>query len=84
MTKFGTLIREARSGYATADRDLQDLLDSLADAIQEEQRRSNRLLDVISGVERAVDAHAFNDEDGVGWLPLDRITEALWPEKAPG
>jgi hypothetical protein len=39
MTDFRTLIREARSGFAIAD---QDLLDSLADAIQEEQRRADR------------------------------------------
>jgi hypothetical protein len=39
MTDFHTLIREARSGHAIAD---QDLLDSLADAIESEQRRADR------------------------------------------
>lgn len=49
MTDFHTLIREARSGHAIAD---QDLLDSLADAIEAERYRAEMAEARISEVRR--------------------------------
>jgi hypothetical protein len=40
--------------------------------------------EIVAAVERAVDEHAFDDEDGNGWLPIGPIIDALYGKREPG
>jgi len=44
----------------------------------------DRWFTIVSAIERAVDEHAYDDEDGNGWMPLEPLQAALWPGRQDG
>lgn len=91
MTDFGSLIREARSGSSTAN---QDLLDSLADAIESEQDRADRAesakysMTAVGVTRRDLRKVIYNtskrDEGSVSWSGAENIARAVFVFMATG
>jgi hypothetical protein len=36
---------------------------------------------IVANIERVLDEHGFDDEDGNGWVPIEPLLDVLYAEK---
>jgi hypothetical protein len=52
-------------------------------ALTAERDRADRWLAVVAAVEKVLDDHAFDDEDGNGFVPIGPLQDALFGDEMP-
>lgn len=56
----------------------------LAKALAAERDRADRWAAQVAAIEKVLDHHAFDDEDGNGFVPIGPLQDVLFGKKVPG